>query len=193
MSPANTSLCYYVLLPMIPAFLLFLTLPKRSSSAGTVQGHFQGLDIKLSGSFAGYFITLILIFHYYPPKGPPPPKEYIVWGRLLNANGMPETNLNQSAIAIQPPQLTFAPDGTFNIRLMVPDGTDLPKLSFSRSGGALQQTVSLEQYIGPDSPAMVGPHSIALGDIRLFDVPSPSALPAYQTASVQMTPLAPVR
>jgi len=44
-----------VLLPLIPAFLLYKFLPSKTNAAGP----FKGLNIKLSGAFAGYFILLL--------------------------------------------------------------------------------------------------------------------------------------
>lgn len=51
-----------VVLPMIPAFLLFKFLPK--SQAG-VEGPFKGLQIKLGGAFAAYFIIFIALYYLY--------------------------------------------------------------------------------------------------------------------------------
>lgn len=45
-----------LLLPLIPAFVLFRFLP----SAANVEGPFKGLTIKLGGAFAGYFVTVLL-------------------------------------------------------------------------------------------------------------------------------------
>jgi hypothetical protein len=45
-----------LLLPVIPAFLLFRFLP----SSADVQGPFQGFTVKLGGAFAGYFVTVLL-------------------------------------------------------------------------------------------------------------------------------------
>lgn len=43
------------LLPLIPSFLLYKFLPSKS----TATGPFKGLNLKLSGAFAGYFILLL--------------------------------------------------------------------------------------------------------------------------------------
>lgn len=51
----------WVLLPLIPALLLFLVLPR--SNKAWLKGLFQGMEIKLSGSVAVYF----LIFHAMDP------------------------------------------------------------------------------------------------------------------------------
>lgn len=44
-----------VLLPLIPAFLLYKYLPAKTH----VSGPFQGLSIQLTGSFAGYFLIAL--------------------------------------------------------------------------------------------------------------------------------------
>jgi hypothetical protein len=51
----------WVLFPLIPALLLFIALPR--SSRAWLKGLFQGMEIKLSGSVAVYF----LIFHSMDP------------------------------------------------------------------------------------------------------------------------------
>jgi hypothetical protein len=43
------------LLPLVPSFLLYKFLPSKS----TATGPFKGLNLKLSGAFAGYFILLL--------------------------------------------------------------------------------------------------------------------------------------
>jgi hypothetical protein len=192
MPPTLTSLCFYVLLPIVPAFLLFLSLPKLSSSSGEVQGTFQGMQIKLGGSFAGYFIVLLAIFIYFPVKAAAPFREFNVWGRLLNADGTPDKTLNPLEISSEPPQLTFTPDGTFSMHIIVPQGADLPILRFSRSGTALQQNIPLATKVKSDSSSGVGTQSIELGDIKLTDTPQLTDLPAYNETPSQVTSITPV-
>jgi len=48
-----------LLLPLIPAFVLFRFLP----SSANVEGPFKGLTIKLGGAFAGYFLTVLFSWH----------------------------------------------------------------------------------------------------------------------------------
>jgi len=60
MSPVTLMLlivAVIVLLPIVPAFLLFKFLPSRADASGPL----QGLEIKLGGAFAGYFILVVLI------------------------------------------------------------------------------------------------------------------------------------
>jgi hypothetical protein len=58
MSTTNTFLfvlAAVLLLPLIPAFLLYKFLPSRTS----VSGPFKGLNLKLTGAFGGYFLLVI--------------------------------------------------------------------------------------------------------------------------------------
>jgi len=50
-----------VLLPIVPAILLYYKLPNKT----TVKGPFKGLDIQLTGAFAGYFLVLLLVVGFY--------------------------------------------------------------------------------------------------------------------------------
>jgi hypothetical protein len=49
-----------LLLPLVPAYLLYRTLPAETSVAGP----FKGVNIKLSGSFAGYFLLVLVVFSF---------------------------------------------------------------------------------------------------------------------------------
>lgn len=49
-----------VMLPLLPAYILFKTLPTDA----TVEGPWKGLRIKLSGGFGGYFLLVLLVFSY---------------------------------------------------------------------------------------------------------------------------------
>src|SRR5665647_606192 len=52
-----------MLLPLIPAFLLYKFLPSRTS----VGGPFKGLNIKLTGAFGGYFLLVITAIGIFFP------------------------------------------------------------------------------------------------------------------------------
>ncbi len=49
------TLATILLLPLIPAFLLYKFLPSKTS----VIGPFKGLDVKLTGAFGGYFLLVL--------------------------------------------------------------------------------------------------------------------------------------
>jgi len=48
------------LVPLIPAYILYKTLPAETS----VTGPFQGLKINLSGAFGGYFLLVLIAFAF---------------------------------------------------------------------------------------------------------------------------------
>ena len=52
-----------LLLPLVPAYILYKTLPSRT----TVTGPFRGLNIQLTGAFGGYFLLVLFSsgFLYY--------------------------------------------------------------------------------------------------------------------------------
>jgi hypothetical protein len=52
-----------LLLPLIPAFLLYKFLPSKTS----VSGPFKGLDIKLTGAFGGYFLLVLTAIGVFFP------------------------------------------------------------------------------------------------------------------------------
>ncbi|POY34956.1 hypothetical protein C3K47_17795 [Solitalea longa] len=59
----NNQLVYLVvitLLPIIPAYILYKTLPSKTS----VKGPFKGLTLNLSGAFAAYFLLFLLLMGF---------------------------------------------------------------------------------------------------------------------------------
>jgi hypothetical protein len=64
--------CVYMLLilllPLLPAFVLFRFLPSSSD----VQGPFKGLTVQIGGAFAGYFLTVLLSWQVAVPSWPQP-------------------------------------------------------------------------------------------------------------------------
>lgn len=124
-----------VVVSITPAYLLFRALP----STGNVGGTFQGLEIKLSGAFAGYFAVILLIFYHYDQLFPaPPPPSAAVWhlsGQIVNNSGTPIQLLDSQDFSFIPPlPQSFASVGDGNVRLMIPTepreggGTAWPKL-----------------------------------------------------------------
>src|SRR5262249_21725305 len=82
-----------ILLPFIPAYVLYKTLPSRT----TVKGPFKGLNIKLGGAFGGYFLLVITIFGFIFTHPSPPPSWcdiYRVEGKLdVASNDVQNTTL----------------------------------------------------------------------------------------------------
>jgi hypothetical protein len=50
------TLLFILLIPLIPAMLLYTFLPSKTA----VDGPFKGLNIKLSGAFSGYFLLVLI-------------------------------------------------------------------------------------------------------------------------------------
>ena len=66
MSTTNTFiyvLAALLLLPLIPAFLLYKFLPSKTSVAGP----FKGLNLKLTGAFGGYFLLVVTAIGVFFP------------------------------------------------------------------------------------------------------------------------------
>src|SRR5258705_5318010 len=52
-----------LLLPLIPAFILYKFLPSKTN----VSGPFKGLNLKLTGAFAGYFLLVLTAIGVFFP------------------------------------------------------------------------------------------------------------------------------
>jgi hypothetical protein len=123
LSPAAlnlATLAIILLLPIIPAFLLFKLLPNTA----VVNGPFQGLRIDLSGAFAGYFALVLLVLSTHSVWNPPPPPPgYQVWtvsGRVTDNDGNAIPNLNTGDFALQNPSLvTMDPAGNFKVTVPI--------------------------------------------------------------------------
>jgi len=111
-----------VLLPILPALLLFKALP----SQGQVKGPFKGLQIKFGGAFAGYLVILVLLLRYLPSSY----TTYSTWtvmGRIAFQHDAQFEDPNSAEISVRlvPPHLELDP-GPFTFEVPVtqkPDGT----------------------------------------------------------------------
>ncbi len=130
------TLCFVVLLPIIPALILFKALP---TSRGSVDGKLQGLEIKLSGAFAGYFAVVLLVIANSKALLPPVPQGYQVWkvtGQVVDETGQPIDPLGTDSISIVDPKpFDATPPGTFSVMYYSSPGANgYPKLSISPPG-----------------------------------------------------------
>lgn len=104
-----------ILLPVIPAILLFKILP---ASTTDVSGPFKGLQVKLGGAVGIYFL-LVLIISFGPKPTPPSPSE--IWrvkgyvkdqdGKILAAD---RVNMN-----VEPRSVEYLQDGSFDMPVIV--------------------------------------------------------------------------
>ena len=101
-----------MLLPILPAILLFKLLP----STADVSGPFQGLQIKLGGAVAVYFLLVLIIS--FGPRPTPPYEVWTVKGYILDEAGQPlpadKVNMN-----IQPRSVEYLNDGSFEMDILV--------------------------------------------------------------------------
>jgi hypothetical protein len=180
-----------VIIPIVPAYVLFKALPSKAD----MKGPLQGLGLKLSGGFAGYFALLLLTFTQLPRvRQFVSPETHEVWtveGNLQDPRG--------NGVLVGPCEVHFMPDPygsfpsgwfktTFVTSLSEGATADFPHLSIAHSGfppldipldpKALEEH-NLEQTL--DLPA----HTIVLKPIVLKD---PST-PYVPTASSQPAPI----
>src|SRR5712691_8021061 len=131
-----------VLIPLMPAFVLYKFLPSGTTK---VKGPFRGLDIKLSGAFAGYFLVVLMVTSFViflikrrPPEKPPDPLKYqyevyTVAGKVeLKDDSAPKPDYEGIKLSLAPSQVTINPDGSFSFEIPVRPGQlgapDFPRL-----------------------------------------------------------------
>jgi hypothetical protein len=119
-----------LLVPMIPAYILFKFLP--SSAIG--KGPLQGLHVNFTGAFAGYFMVVLVAIPFTQYSQTKARQEkiddlerqlrlsgmrqtfqaYLVQGRIEVAPGSPDVDVNSVSITVFPPLVGMSPgDKTF--------------------------------------------------------------------------------
>jgi hypothetical protein len=107
-----------ILLPLIPALLLFMLLPR---SKAEVSGPFRGLQIKLGGAVGAYFLLVLVISFGPRPSFPPPYEVWTIKGYIQDENGtyLPPDKINME---IQPRSVEYLNDGSFEMDVLVKRG-----------------------------------------------------------------------
>lgn len=100
------NLAVILLLPIVPAYLLF----KALKSTGSLTGVWHGLNLQLGGAFAGYFALVLLVVDTHNIWATP--GMYVVRGQLVDDHGQP---VNLSTIFLDPPPVKTLRDGEFTI------------------------------------------------------------------------------
>ena len=133
-----------VILPIIPAYVLFKKLP----STAIATGPFHGLNLNLSGAFAGYFIVVLVVsasvtFFYQKPR-------YDMWtikGSILLDKSETGADARNANLSIQPPKQTIFPDGGFEfVNVPYKKGDALPSIIVAKDGYGLATAHLGEQY-----------------------------------------------
>jgi hypothetical protein len=188
-----TALCLAVLLPLVPAVILFKALPGKTDSAD-VSGKLQGMEIKLGGAFAGYFSVLLVVVAnhtaLFPPPPPPPPPAPVdqVWtveGQVVDEQtGQPLDPLGLDNVTLSDPTpFNPTPSGTFSLKYYSTGADGYPKLSITQNG---YETVCIS--LDPSKTPVPGCQSIvdhtgntvSVGSVKLqkLGTPYPPNLPA---------------
>lgn len=144
-----------ILLPVIPAYILYKTLPSRTA----VSGPFKGLNIDLTGAFAGYFLVLLVAVwfthHYYPPL-----RDYEVWtveGKVMPKGSNSHQQILQGGdLSILPSKVTLWPSGgaSTSFSVVIPitldqsNKPDFPYLLVSPPGYS-SETIPLKEQSSP--------------------------------------------
>jgi hypothetical protein len=116
-----------VLLPLIPAYILYKMLPAKAN----VRGPFKGLNIQLTGAFGGYFLLVLVVFAFVysrpprpvvvncPPADPYKYEVYKVEGRI---NVEQQKDIGSITLSLQPPERSVLPNGAFEFDIPVKPG-----------------------------------------------------------------------
>jgi len=108
----SMTLAFFV--PIVPAFVLYRTLP----STAVVSGPFKGLTIQLSGAFGGYFLLTLIAFGYLAAQPRPTATDELweVSGMISVPNGSP-IDKDHLRVSLQPTAYDLSGDGSFSVRL----------------------------------------------------------------------------
>lgn len=118
--------CILILLPMIPAVILF----KFLDSAGGGEGRLAGWQWKFSGAFAAYVLVFFML--WLALQGQFKRNEMEVWIVRGNVQASQVSNIaNFMAIKSVPEMLNIEADGSYEFKIIVPrngDQLDFPRI-----------------------------------------------------------------
>jgi hypothetical protein len=137
-------LTFEILLPLVPAYILYKNLPGRAF----VSGPFKGWNIRLSGAFAGYFALVLLVFSFHSVWHPAvKDDEWTVRGKISYEDGNPEQLVGQTRLMMRPPDVSLNRDGEFLVRFKNRPGEALPVLDID-----LPECPLVDIYLAGQSP-----------------------------------------
>lgn len=163
-----TTLFCVILLPLLPAYLLFAALPGNAA----VSGPLKGFRINLSGAFAGYFALVLLLISTLHILLPVPPRlKWTVTGQVVDSTTMEPIPLLD--FTLNPPGRSLNEDGTFHVDFtadLADDGKNVkyPTLTILSAGYKAECV-----HLGQKSPRSAGNqpvvdgHLIKIGQIAL--------------------------
>lgn len=125
-----------LLLPMIPAFVLFRFLPNTAD----VSGPFKGLTLKLSGAFAGYFVTVLLSWQVAKSMIEPTWSDNWNVVARITFDGAPANHpaAAQAVVLVKPPTADIDSNGQLQMMVPIPrvhnGAVDLQRLIVALDG-----------------------------------------------------------
>lgn len=175
MSDQLIVLAAIVLLPIIPAYLLFKLLPSKAD----VTGPFQGYKVALGGAFAGYIVLTVFIATYYAKNlhGP----AYRIWtvhGRVRFPSG------ERAAVRgdLGPPLVQPDLANGFSFQIPVAEGADVPDLVLHAEGYPPLNIPLFEEPVPgePDFKKRIDPKKGSIRFIQPIVFEKPADAAGYQ-------------
>jgi len=178
MSETLTNIIYLVfviLLPIIPAYLLF----KKLKSSAEASGPFGGLAIKLGGAFAGYFVVFFTLYFKLPNKFIVEKKpDWKITATLKDQDGQPLSEFANPIIKLKPMDKAiencvvdislppkFQSEDDIDYKLWIEDENQL-------------YASSLKFDLHDSAAKFENSRKIELGTIKLSLIPKEQAMPA---------------
>jgi hypothetical protein len=128
-----------VLLPLLPAWLLFRYLPSGADTTGTL----AGLKVKLGGAFGGYVaLTVFLAWFFSHSLRGPMYHDWHVSG-ALQFEGSDQPRVADISCILKPPMLDLDQGNGFEFDVSLPDAMKQPPRLFFQVPGYESRTVFL--------------------------------------------------
>jgi hypothetical protein len=131
-----------ILVPLAPAYLIYRNLPSRTE----VQGPFQGLQLKLTGAFGGYFLLVLCIFGFITMRQRTF-TIYTVEGKIQMKPGQAAEDIS---MYLAPPVLQVLDSGDFTMKIAIEnDRPEVPRLVIDSLGHYTMCIDLTEDQAGP--------------------------------------------
>jgi len=121
-----------VILPILPAYILYKNLPIGKT---IVRGPFKGLDIQLTGAFAGYFLIMLVVFGFIELRVRGRCQIWQVTGYVGLQDDSSPMETKNILVSERPPSGKVNEDGSFKVTILVKQGAtgelEWPMLIFS--------------------------------------------------------------
>ena len=177
-----------ILLPIVPAYILYTLIPDSASPKDdSVEGSYQGLNIRLKGAFAAYFLLALMLSGFINFRLSHD-SEYEYWTVEGAVDVSSAGDPGQITFSIEPPDLQKYPNGKFIIK-NVPirkAGNRTSTLILSRvyDGRRIDEVVDLEEEKKPYEQAKK--YAVSFKDDKTIAILTPISflLPTTSAAEI---------